>query len=290
MMTTQQKDTNPIPFCVKLILWTLLYASFWYYSAFYDLYPWLNNLSNGLNLFLTSSIFFSIGRYILIGIYKKRHEKRVVRGNFVLGVNRLTVVLNTSMAAVSLMIALGIDPREFMTSLTIVAMAIAVTFREYITNLISGLFIMFSDQLSVGDRVEIADYKGRIVDINFSSLVIQNEEDDMVMVPNNMVFTSPMVNLSAHRSNLFLVRFELPLSTGIKVHELEQRLQSVLQHHPYLTGEDDLSLTVAEIGKDWVKYKMEVHATSKANKVHKQIENEMLKEVLKFKQEQDGAS
>ncbi|NGM63710.1 mechanosensitive ion channel family protein [Sphingobacterium sp. SGR-19] len=286
-MTEEKKDTNPIPFLIKLFLWVLLYTSFWYFGDSYKERPWLNNLSNALNLFLTSSILFSIGRYIIIMIYNKRHEKRAVRGNFVLGINRLTVVLNTTMAIIAFMIAFGIDPRDFVTSLTIVAMAVAVTFREYITNLISGLFIMFSDQLSVGDRVKVGEHKGRIVDINFSSLVIQNEDDDMVMVPNNMVFTSPIINLSAHRSSLFLVKFELPLQAAVEVDKLEESIRALLVNHPYLTGEDELQLKVVEIGKDYVKYKMEIHAKSSSNKVHKQVENEVFKEVLKFKREYD---
>ena len=287
MMTEEKKDTNPVPFLIRLVLWILLYASYLFLGDVYKERPWLNSPTNALNLFLTASILFSIGRYIIIMIYNKRHEKRIVRGNFVLGINRLTVVLNTSMAVISLMIAFGIDPREFVTSLTIVAMAIAVTFREYITNLISGLFIMFSDQLSVGDRVKMGEHKGRIVDINFSSLIIQNEDDDMVMVPNNMVFTSPIINLSAHRSTLFLVKFELPLNAAVEVEKLEASIRALLANHPYLTGEDDLELKVVEIGKDYVKYKMEMHAKSSSNKVHKQVENEVFREVLQFKREFD---
>ncbi|MBD1426828.1 mechanosensitive ion channel family protein [Sphingobacterium arenae] len=283
-MGEEKKDTNPLQFIIKLASWILLYTSFWYFDAFYKQHPWLDRLSNGINLFLSASIIFSIGRYMIITIYNKRHEKRIVRGNFVLGINRLTVVLNTTMAVICIMIALGIDPREFVTSMTIVAMAVAVTFREYITNLLSGLFIMFSDQLSVGDRVRIGEHKGRIIDINFSSLVIQNEDDDMVMVPNNMVFTSPMVNLSSHRSTFFLVKFDLPLEIGVEVKKLEENIRALLVNHPYLTNEDELDLKIIKIGKDHIKYKIELHATSSSSKVHKQVENEVFREILKFKQ------
>lgn len=288
-MTDEKKHTGSWQFVVKLVLWILLYASFWRFEDFYKTHRYVNNASNALNLFLTASILYSIGRYTMITLYNKRHENRAVRGNFVLGINRLTAVLNTSTAIIAAMLALGIDPREFVTSLTIVAMAIAVTFREYITNMISGLFIMFNDQLSVGDRVKIGEYRGRIVDITFSSLLIQDEEDDIVMVPNNMVFTSPMVNFSAHRSSLFSVRFELPLQTAVEIDKLEEQIQKTLVNHPYLTGDDDLHLKVVEIGKDYVKYKMEMHATSSSSKLHRQLENEILKEVLLFKRSYDLA-
>ncbi|WDF70636.1 mechanosensitive ion channel [Sphingobacterium oryzagri] len=286
-MTEEKKNTNNWQFLAKLLLWILLYTSFWYFEDFYKSHKFLDNASNALNLFLTASIVYSIGRYIIITLYKKRHEHHSVRGNFVLGINRLMAVLNTSTAVIAIMLALGIDPREFVTSLTIVAMAIAVTFREYITNMLSGLFIMFNDQLSVGDRVKIGEYQGRIVDITFSSLLIQDEEDDIVLVPNNLVFTSPMVNFSAHRSSLFYVRFELPLQAAVELDQLEDRIQKTLLNHPYLSGDDDLHLKVVEIGKDYVKYKMEMHATSSSNKLHRQLENEILREVLQFKREYD---
>lgn len=283
-MIEEKEDTSSLQFIMKVALWVLLYASFWYFGDFYTEHPRLNRVSNGLNLFLTASIIFSIGRYTIIALYNKRHEKRMVRGNFVLGINRLTVVLNTTIAAIGIMVAFGIDPREFVTSMTIVAMAIAVIFRDYITNLLSGLFIMFSDQLSVGDRVKIEGHKGRIIDINFSSLVIQNEDDDTVMVPNNMVFTSPMVNFSANRSTLFLIKFELPLDVGMEVKRLEENIRALLANHPYLTKEEELQLKIVEIGKDYVRYKIEMHATSSSSKVHKQVENEVFREILKFKQ------
>lgn len=284
MTEEKKKETNLLHFAVKVALWLLLYASFWYFDAVYKQFVWLGNLARAVSFFLTFSILFSLGRYMIITIYNKRHEKRAVRGNFVLGINRLTVVLNTTTGVIGLMIAFGIDPVNFATSLTIFAMAIAVTFREYITNLISGLFVMFSDQLSVGDRIEVAGHKGRIVDINFSSLVIQNEDNDMVTVPNNTVFTSPIVNLSAHRSSVFLIKFELPLQTDTEVAVLEKEIQMLLTDHPNLTPENDLQLKVVEIGKDFVRYKMEVRAKSSSTRTHQQIENDIFKQVLKFKQ------
>lgn len=276
-----------LQFVFKIVAWVLLYTSFWYLSDFYQANPRIDRVTDAINLFLTLSIIFSFGRFILITLYNSRHANRAVRGNFVLGINRLTAVLNTSVAIIAILVALGINPKEFVTSMTIVAMAIAVTFREYITNMLSGLFIMFSDSLSVGDRVKIGEYKGRIVDITFSSLIIQDEEEDMVMVPNNYVYTMPMVNLSAHRSTLFTVKFELPLQTAVEVVELEERIKGTLVNHPQLEGDDDMGLKVIEIGKDFVKYKIELHATSSSNRLHRQLENEILREVLKFKREND---
>lgn len=287
MMSETKRRNSHWQLIAKILLWVFLNTSFIYFGQFYKEHNFTDRASDALNLFLSLSILFSIGRYILILLYNKRHERRIVRGNFVLGVNRLTAILNTTVGVVSVMITLGIDPRDFVTSLTIVAMAIAVIFREYITNMISGLLIMFSDQLSVGDRVKIGDHNGRIVDITLTSLIIQDEEDDMVMVPNNLIFVTPIVNLSAHRSALVSIKFEIPLDLAEDIDLLQKRIQENLVNHPNLIDENPTELKVLAITKDAVKCKLDIRAISSSNSLHRQLENELLKAVLKFKADQN---
>lgn len=268
-------------FAFKVVLSLLIIGAYLHFGKRINSIEWLPQLLNGLQAFLIPSIILSIARFTFITIYNARNAHRTVRGNFVLGINRVTVVLNALCASIALMIIFDINPREFITSMTIVAMAIAVTFRDYITNMISGLIIMFSDQLSIGDRIKIGGNQGRIIDITLANIVLQDEEDDIVMVPNNMVFTATLTNLSANPSNLFSVRFELPLNLGTEVESLEKWLKESLQAHPNLKDEE-IELKVVEIGKDFIRYKIDLHAVSYSNRLHKRLENEVLKEVLKY--------
>ncbi len=285
-MNANAKNTRPkfpFVFVFKVLLVALL-------ISFYSMFPstikevdWLPQALKGVFSFLIPSIILSVARFIIIILYNTRNKQRHVRGNFVLGVNRLTAVLNTIFAIVALMITFGIDPRDFITSLTIVAMAIAVLFRDYITNMISGLIIMFSEQLSVGDRIKVGENQGRIIDITFANIVLQDEEDDIVMVPNNYVFTSTFMNLSAHQSSLFTVKFELPLEVSLHIEELEESLKLSLMTHPNLEiKETDFNVKVMEIGKDYVRYKLDLHAATNSNRMHRNLENEILKEIIKF--------
>lgn len=283
----EKTNTNKFPFTfvIKIVLLAITITLFFNVTK-EDKTMWWYQVLRGVYFFLVPSIVVSIARFVIISFYNARHAKVAVRGNFVLGINRLTAMLNAVFVIVALMIAFGIKPIEFLTSLTIVAMAIAVLFRDYITNMLSGLFIMFSEQLSVGDRIKVGDQKGRIVDITFANIELQNDEDDIVMIPNNLVFTNPMVNLSAHRSNLFTVKFELPLAIPISVDQLESDIRSTLTNHPNLAPTNELDLEVVEIGKDFVRYKIELYAVSSSNKLHKSIENEILKYILDFKHRQ----
>jgi small-conductance mechanosensitive channel len=290
MSTMEKKRMNiPYVFLLKIIAVVISLTIFIMFPEIKDK-EILAQMVTGLNSFLVPSIILSILRFLIISLYNARHANRSVRGNFVLGINRLTAIINAVLFVIAVMVAFGINPVEFVTSLTIVAMAIAVLFRDYITNMISGLFIMFSEQLSVGDRIKVGEHRGRIVDVTFANIILQNEEDDIVMVPNNMVFTNSMVNLSAHRSNLFTVKFELPLYVATDVETLEKEIQKTLLNHPNLDEENLPSLHVVEIGKDFVRYKIELYAVSASNKLHRVIENEILREILIFEHSRTKSS
>ncbi len=161
-------------------------------------------------------------------------------------------------------------------------MAIAVIFREYITNMISGLIIMFSDQFSVGDRIKIGEYQGKIVDITLANLVVRDEDDDAVMIPNNLVFTATLVNKTSQKSNKIVVKFEMPIDHSVAVTELEQYLSPLLQKNPNLDHSQGFVVKVADVAKDYIKYKVEISTISSSNKIHQQVQSSILNEVLQF--------
>src|SRR5690606_4274940 len=100
-----------------------------YYTSNTTIY----NIVYGLNTFLTASILISVGRFLLISWYGRRSGgNERIRGNAILGINQASGVLEIVFVVLGLMLAFGIDPREFLTSITLVAMAIALLFRDYI--------------------------------------------------------------------------------------------------------------------------------------------------------------
>ncbi|MCD2422229.1 mechanosensitive ion channel family protein [Niabella pedocola] len=278
----QKKGTIPVSFLLRLLAWVLLSISFPFFDDFYAQHPYLLQLAYGLNTFLTASVIISTGKFIMVSFYNRRHASNKVRGNFVLGINRLAAILNAVFAVVSVMIALGINPKDFITSMTIVAMAIAVIFREYITNMISGLIIMFSEQFSIGDHIRIGEHSGKIIDITFANIVVLNEEEDMVLVPNNLVFTATVINKSAQVSDKLTVRFELPLADRMDAQTLGTKLEPVLKTLPDLVPGGEVLVRIADMGKDFVKYKIELHAIDGSNRRQKRIESAVLNALLQL--------
>jgi len=161
---------------------------------------------NGLKFksFLNILLYFSIliiGLHLLTvmatSIYRRRNAIPKDRpNNVVLGIQNLYILVSTAVVITTVLSFFGIDIRSLFTGLTIVAAAIAIITKDYIANIISGITISFSDEISIGDYVKIAEYKGKVTDISISRIALLNDDDDIVFIPNNTVFVSNIINFT----------------------------------------------------------------------------------------------
>ncbi len=268
-------------FALKVLLWLVIGYSF--AKDFYQGNLWLSQFAYGLNIFLTGSILISIARFTFIALYRRRNKRNDrVRGNYVVGINRFATILNVVFIVLGLMLSFGINPKEFLTSITIVAMAIALLFKDYITNMISGLLLMFSDQLTIGDHIKIGEHQGKITDITLANIMVKNEDDDVVLIPNNTAFTTNIINQSLQNSKKLSMDFELPLVHAYDQPELERRLVSVLQKHKGNIVEGTFQLKVVGVDRQSVHYKLQFVTTTKDNTRRKRIRNDLFQDVISY--------
>ena len=246
-----------------IVLKSVIFTALVYYNIsepkIYAHYPGLARCANAVVVFLGPSIILSFLRQVVIYWYIKKHRfKPNIKDNFILGINRIVSILNTVFAIVGLMILLGIDPRTFLTSITIVAAALAVTFKDYITNMINGLIIMFSDRLSLGDHIKVNDTEGKILDITLINMILQNEDNDMVIIPNSVVFSSVIVNQSKQNIKKLTIEFELSLLLGYTPAYLEEHLSAVITGFKEYVVAGGLTIKTLSIGKDIARFKVQV--------------------------------
>lgn len=279
-----------ISFAVRVFLWVGITYSFIGLKYFYLEFYKLREVAYALNTFLIGSILISIGKWLVISWYSRRMKKNDrVRGNFVLGVSQIAGITTVVFAVIAIMLALGINPKEFLTSITIVAMAIALLFRDYITNMISGLLIMFSDRFTIGDNIKLGDYEGRILDITLVNIEVKNEDDDIVLIPNNTAFTGSIVNQSLHNSRKVTVEFQLPLGHAHEQTRLSERIQLLLARYEGEIVEGSYRLRLLGIDKDAAHYKVQIQINSRSNLKKQSLRDAILSEVLTHDSEQARA-
>lgn len=212
-----------------LILLDYIYVADTVLRPFLDSHPLITNLIRALVFLLSSNLIISLGRFAALRFYLKKTKDEKVQPNFVIGIDRISWILNVIIFLISLMLAVGIRPLEFLTSITIVAAAIAVLTKDYITNIANGLIIMFSDQLEIGDKIHIGKNTGFIRDITLINIILRSETGEIIIVPNSMVLASEIVNYSRNNAHQMIFDFELKSEINLQLNELEEKLKENLK-------------------------------------------------------------
>ena len=285
MFTVKERRTRNefIMILVKAIIFTVLVYFRVNTPEVYDKYTFVKQLASALFVFIGPSLTASILRLIIIFVYIKKHRlKSNIKDNFILGIDRIQSILDTVFFSLAFIVFLGNDPKTFLTSITIVAAALALTFKDYITNMINGLIIMFSDQLSLGDHIKIKDVDGKIVDITLINMVLQNEDNDMVIIPNSVVFNELIVNQSKQNVKKLSLEFQLALQFGLTPDSLEEYLKDSVKHFSGLIVENGLTVKTIAINKDQVSFKVQVLLTQYNKVKEREIRRELNTVIMKL--------
>lgn len=92
----------------------------------------------------------------------------------------------------------GIDLSGLMVAGGIFGIVIGFATQSVVSNLVSGIFLMFDRPARTGDLIEIPSHKifGRLMDITIFSTRIKLFDGSIMRVPNQTVFTSEIRNVS----------------------------------------------------------------------------------------------
>ncbi len=268
------------------ILKIFVYVAFLFCSEFLGelaapYFPKINRLLSAVEVIVAGNLIISLGRIVLVRFYLRKKRRAGIHANFVLGINHIVSIFNVGIVLLSIMVLFDIRPLEFLSSITIVAAAIALLSKDYITNMINGLILMFSDQLTLGDHIKFGEIKGKIQDITLLNVIITNEDDDLVMIPNSLIFSSQVINHSRQNVKKITLEFELKLSAHLDLGQLEEALKSSLI--PYATTSIDLETFVMKtlsIQKDAVRLKIQVQLNSSERSMEKEIKRKLNQKII----------
>ena len=278
-----QENKRRRNFFLKLILLVVLMVGFesnsWF-SPFFETHIIASNLIRAIIFLLSGNLIISLARIITLRFYLQKTEETKVQPNFVIGIDRLSTLLNIMIILITLMLAFGVRPLEFLTSITIVAAAIALLTKDYITNIVNGLIMMFSDQLEIGDKILIGKNVGFIRDITLINMVLKTETGEIVIVPNTLALTTEVVNYSKNSAHQVIFDSEIPFFSKLQLNDLEQQLNKALVPFSELVFVEGAQLNVIERKPESmiIRYQFPIKSGEKATEisVRKAINQELI--------------
>jgi len=269
---------------LKLLALGLLTAAALYQN------DWKDRLSAPLanfTLVLLDFLIFAFAANLLIGLltafYRKR--KKIPADsvdNVTLGLENIYYILLTGSVIMTVLAFWGIDYVQLFTSLSIVAAAIAIIGKDFIAEIISGIFISFSKEVNIGDYLKIGEYKGKITDINFTKIALLNDDDDVIFIPNSTVFSSEIINYTKKGIRRVNIEFEVNIQHLKTIEELEADLIETLSDYHKHIEKNSFALRTAKISKDSLALKFQYVLYRIDRDLEREIRRKTIRRVVNY--------
>ncbi len=137
---------------------------------------------------------------------------------------------------------------------------LAFALQGTLSNFANGLMILFYKPFDVGDTIEVSSVKGTVHAMNLVSTNIYTFDGKSVIIPNNSIWGSVIVNATNTTSRrvdmIFRISYQDDIDTALKL------LHEILNKHPLVLKEPDLpTVELHELGdfavniacRPWVK-------------------------------------
>ena len=159
----------------------------------------------GVDIIWIAVIFF-LGRIVLKKIVKRmiklaaerdkenkaRLEQRAkTLGSIIITTGNIVIYVIVLLMVLSLF---GVNMAPILAGVGIIGLAIGFGTKSLVKDFVSGLFILIENQYSIGDKVKIGNFEGRVVKITMRSTVLRDDEGQTFYLSNGLI--NNVINLS----------------------------------------------------------------------------------------------
>jgi small conductance mechanosensitive channel len=149
---------------------------------------------------------------------ERRHQRaETIAG----GLRSLARIIIWIVATVLVLSVIGIDARVLITSAGLIGVALGFGAQNLLRDLISGTFIIFEDQIGVGDVVDVGLASGTVEEVTLRTTRLRDVEGVVWYVPNGAI---PRVGNKSQQWSRAVV--DIPIAYGADIDRAQQVIKT----------------------------------------------------------------
>lgn len=191
----------------------------------------------------------------------------------------LLLVFILVLAVATVLAKFGFDIVSIVAGLGIAGLAVGWASQSTLANFIAGIVILIEQSFGVGDWIRLGDKEGRVVKISLRATQVMDRDNIIIIIPNSVVASSEVVNLSAEK----MIRFDTKARIGLHADIAAARsaILKTLQKDEIIIKSPAPMVTVEKVGeydvqllvRFWVKPKVVVRIPVIKENINEKIKN-----------------
>jgi small-conductance mechanosensitive channel len=126
----------------------------------------------------------------------------------------------------------GVDEMIYaaLTTIGVVGMMLAFAVKDIASNFISGIMLILSKDILIGDDIEVEGIEGVVEKITIRTTSIRQYNGALVLVPNSIILNNPVIDYSATEKRR--VEVTVVLSSAVDMESATEALKLVAENEP----------------------------------------------------------
>ncbi len=200
-------------------------------------------------LFLFSRLSRVVQRLVDKGLKSSKFRLSALLREMIVATARNFVVLLGILIALS---QLGVSLGPLLAGLGVAGFIIGFALQDTLSNFASGMFILMYRPFDVGDFVEAGGVMGTVSHMNIVNTTFKTIDNQVLVVPNNMIWSSVITNVTAQQTRRIDLKFTV--SYGDDLDKVEQVLNSIVDSHDAVLDEPAPVIKLHELGDSGVMF------------------------------------
>lgn len=148
---------------------------------------------------------------------------------------------------------LGIELFGVLASLAVFSLIIGLAMQQTLGNIINSFMLALDQPFEVGDRIEVEGKIGSVVSVGILSTKILTHEENLVVIPNNSLVNSTVINHARGGGDGVGRRISLVQDIGVGYEEdishVKYTMLQLMRECPYIISKPEPRVLLIELGE-----------------------------------------
>lgn len=151
---------------------------------------------------------------------------------------------------------LGIDVTSLVAAFSIVGVAVSLSLQSSLSNVMSGITLLFTKQFNVDDYIEAGGVSGTVLAIGISHCKLRTPDNKEIFVPNSTIVSEKIINYSTEPMRR--VDITIGASYNEDIDKVKKALMSVVEDTPEVLKDQSIFVGITAFQASAIDYTVRV--------------------------------